>query len=142
MSDDDGIDAALEPLLTLTIETRLARTVSGTPLGNRAVFDVVGGRFEGARLSGRVLASGGDWLLRAGERSQLDVRLLLETDDGVTILLRYSGKASQRAGKPRIEVAGVFEAPPGPYDWLNDLQAFGLGVQRPEGIRYHLFRFR
>jgi hypothetical protein len=141
MSEDDSIDAGLEPLLVLTVETRLVRTISGTPLGDRAVFDIVGGRFEGAGLSGRVLASGGDWLLRTGERSQLDVRLLLETDDGVTILLRYSGRASRRAGEPRIEIAGVFEAPPGPYDWLNDLQAFGLGVPLSEGIRYHLFRF-
>ncbi len=96
----------------------------------------------GGRLNGRVLASGSDWVTRSAAGSQLDVRLLLQADDGVTILFRYGGRASERDGLPRIEVAGCFDAPPGPYDWLNSVQAFGLGAPTPEGIDYRFFRFK
>jgi hypothetical protein len=136
-----NIEPTLEPLLVLTVQTTVAHSVIGTPLGDRMIVDVMGGSFEGPRLAGRVPPSGGDWVIRTARGSQLNVRLLLETADGVTILLQYSGKASQVDGKVRIEVAGSFDAPPGPYEWLNDVQAFGLGFPLHTGVRYHFFRF-
>jgi hypothetical protein len=110
-------------------------------LGDRTIVDVVSGTFEGPRLSGQIPASGGDWLIRTPKGSQLNVRLLLETHDGVTILFQYSGKAHQIDGRPRVEVTGGFDAPAGPYDWLNNVQTFGLGFPIPEGVRYHFYRF-
>ena len=138
---DDKIDPTLELLLVLTVQTTVVQSLTGTPLGDRMIVDVVSGSFEGPRLAGRVPASGGDWLIRTPTGSQLSVRLLLETTDGATILFQYSGKASQIEGKPRIEVAGSFDAPDGPYAWLNDVQAFGLGSVIPSGVRYHFYRF-
>jgi hypothetical protein len=132
---------AIELLFVLTAKTTLVRAISGTPLGDRHVFDVEGGSFEGPRLHGHVPATGGDWVIRTASGGQLNVRLLLETHDDVTILLNYSGRAGLRDGKPRIEVAGSFEAPQGPYAWLNDVQTFGLGEALPEGVRYHFYRF-
>jgi Protein of unknown function (DUF3237) len=136
------IEAALEPLFVLTAQTTVVRNVTGTPGGDRTVVDVVSGVFAGPRLNGRIPPSGGDWLTRSQGRSRIDVRLLMETDDGVTILFRYVGKASQVDGTPRIEVSGSFDAPPGAYDWLNDVQAFGLGIVIPDGVRYHFFCFK
>lgn len=136
-----AIEPTLEPLLVLTVQTTVVQSVTGTPLGDRRIVEVLGGSFEGSRLSGRVPACGGDWLIRTATGSHLNVRLLLETADGVTILFQYSGKASQRDGQPRIEVAGSFDAPVGPYAWLNDVQAFGLGFPLPDGVRYQFFRF-
>jgi hypothetical protein len=138
----DSSPPTIAPLLVLEVQTRITCTLSGGPLGDRIVFDVMGGTFQGSQLSGRVPASGGDWLLRVGNRSQLDVRLPLETHDGVIILLQYTGRASQRAGQPRIEVAAHFEAPVGPYDWLNDVQAFGLGRVAGTTTRYDFFCFQ
>jgi hypothetical protein len=134
--------AAIELLLVLTVQTILVRAVTGTPLGDRTVFDIEGGTFAGPRLSGHIPATGGDWLIRTPTASRLDVRLLLETHDGATILFQYSGRACLIDGQPRIEVAGTFEAPQGPYAWLNDVQTFGRGVRIPEGARYHFYRFR
>jgi hypothetical protein len=143
VSDALQIEAKIEPLLVLDVQTQLVSHVLGTPVGDRAAYDIVGGRFEGARLRGLVPASGGDWTTRTSIGSLLDVRLLLRTDDGVTILLRYSGTASARAdGVVRIEVAGRFEAPPGAYAWLNPLQAFGLGAPTPNGVRYQFYHFQ
>jgi len=133
--------AALRTLLQLDIRIKPVQTLAGVPGGERLVYDILGGRFDGPRLCGRVLASGGDWVLRTPGRSQLDVRLVLQTDDGVSLLLRYGGRASQRDGAPRIEVAGSFEAPEGAYAWLNDIQAFGLGAPLADGVRYRFFCF-
>ena len=142
MIETNETAAAVELLLVLTVQTTLVRAVAGTPLGERAVFDIAGGTFEGPRLSGRVPASGGDWLIRTPAATHLSVRLLLETHDGVTILFQYSGRACQADGKPRIEVAGTFEAPAGSYAWLNQVQAFGRGVPLPDATRYHFYRFK
>jgi hypothetical protein len=139
---EDTADPAIELLLILSAQTRSVRSVSGTPLGDRMIYDALGGTFEGPRLSGRVLPTGGDWVTRTRTGSHMSVRLLLETHDGVTILLQYSGRASQNEGKLRLEVAGTFDAPEGPYDWLNDVQAFGHGAVGPEGVRYHFYRFQ
>ena len=141
MTEGNEIPAAIELLLVLTVQTTLVRAVTGTPLGDRTVFDIEGGTFAGPRLSGHIPASGGDWLIRTPTGSRLDVRLLLETHDGATILFQYTGRACLADGKPRIEVAGTFEAPQGPYAWLNDVQAFGQGVRILEGVRYHFYRF-
>jgi hypothetical protein len=142
MTQGNDIPAAIELLLVLTVQTTLARAVTGTPLGDRTVFDIGGATFEGPRLSGHIPATGGDWLIRTPTASHLNVRLLLETHDGATILFQYSGRACLIDGKPRIEVAGTFEAPQGTYAWLNDVQTFGQGVRIPEGVRYHFYRFR
>src|SRR6266702_1949526 len=142
MTEGNEMPAAIELLLVLTVQTALVRAVTGTPLGGRTVFDIEGGTFTGPRLSGRIPATGGDWLTRTATGSLLDVRLLLETHDGATILFQYTGRACLADGKPRIEVAGTFEAPQGPYAWLNDVQAFGQGVRILEGVRYHFYRFR
>ena len=142
MSDDKTTLAAVQPLMVLSAQTKMVRSVPATPLGDRVIFDILGGTFEGTHLSGRVLATGGDWVIRTATCSRLDVHLLLETHDGVTILFHYSGKASQSDGKVRIEVAGTFDAPEGPYGWLNDVQTFGHGVVGPEGVRYQFYRFK
>jgi hypothetical protein len=141
-NDTPSLDAVIEPLFVLTAQTTVLKHVTGTPGGDRMVVDIVSGTFEGTLLSGRIPPSGGDWLTRTSHGSCLDVRLLLETHDGVPILFRYQGKASQRADKPHIEVAGSFDAPAGPYAWLNDVQTFGLGVPLADGVRYHFFRFK
>jgi Protein of unknown function (DUF3237) len=139
MSQQNSIPE-LELLLVLSAQTSLVRTTS-TPLGERMVVDVNGGEFAGPRLSGRVLATGGDWVLRTANGSTMSVRLVLETHDGVNILLQYTGKACVEGARVRIDVAATFEAPP-PYAWLNDVQAFGQGAVTGDITRYHFYRFK
>jgi hypothetical protein len=66
---------------------------------------------------------------------------VLETDDGVTLLLRYGGRASRRGDDFRVEIAARFDAPPGRYEWLNTVQAFGLGFPGADNVRYQIYRF-
>jgi hypothetical protein len=142
MSTEHAILPAIERLLVLSVETTLVKAVTGVPQGDRMIFDVVSGTFEGPRLSGRVLPSGGDWVTRTPTGSRMNVRLVLETHDAAIILFQYSGRTSQDDGRLRIEAAGTFDAPEGAYGWLNDVQTFGRGAVGPDGVCYHFYRFK
>jgi hypothetical protein len=76
------IAADLEPILDL----------GRTPYGERRVIHIVGGRFEGPRLQGRIIPGGADWqILRADGVADLRARYTLETDEGDLILVRSDG---------------------------------------------------
>jgi hypothetical protein len=82
----------LEPLMTIHADLKPPVDHGAGPNGTRLVFDVTGGHFEGARLRGTLLPSGGDWLLLDAEGvGHLDVRITLETDDGARIYVQYCG---------------------------------------------------
>src|SRR5690606_34841105 len=109
----------IELLFELVVQTRPVANLAGVPTGDRTVVDVVAGSFAGPALRGTVAATGGDWLARSPGVSVQDVRLVLETDDGVTVLFRYTGRVTASGTTPRMEVAGTFDAPEGAYAWLN-----------------------
>jgi hypothetical protein len=128
----DSLTLAAERLFTLRADTEAALPVSGLPCGDRIVIDVVGGSFEGPKLRGRVRPSGGDWLLLSSGGARLDVRLVLEAEDGTPILLRYAGVATSKGGGQRADVAGFLDAPTeSPHAWLNGVHVLGFG--RAEG---------
>lgn len=63
-----------------------------TPHGRRRVIPVLGGRFEGPAIRGRILPGGADWqLLRADGTAELDARYTLETDQGALIYVSNRG---------------------------------------------------
>ncbi len=66
----------LAPLMTVHADLKPPAGIGAGPYGTRLVFDVTGGHFEGARLRGTLLPSGGDWLLIDAEGvGHLDVRI-------------------------------------------------------------------
>ena len=79
-------------LFTLTLAVGGMQPIGATPAGNRRIGLVAGGTFEGARLRGKVLPGGADWIVvRPDGVTTLDVRLVLETDDGAAIGMTYRG---------------------------------------------------
>src|SRR6201993_1775977 len=79
-------------LLTLKLAVNGLQPIGETPAGNRRIGLVAGGTFEGARLRGTVLPGGSDWIIgRPDGVTTLDVRIVLQTDDGATIGLTYRG---------------------------------------------------
>ena len=141
-------------LFTLTLEVAGMQPVGATPAGDRRVGLVAGGRFQGVRLSGTVLPGGADWImLRPDGATTLDVRLVLQTDDGAAIGMTYRG---MRHGPPEImdRVARGEAVPPGSYyfrtvvafetaaeryAWLNRIIAVGTGERPPSGPVYDVF---
>src|SRR5881394_3610737 len=66
--------------------------IGKTPGIDRRVGEITGGAFEGERLRGKILTGGSDWqTVRSDGAWTLDVRLVMETDDGHLIGMTYKG---------------------------------------------------
>ncbi len=142
------------PLMTLKLAVNGMQPIGATPNGNRRVGLVAGGTFEGAKLKGTVLPGGADWIIgRPDGSTTLDVRIVLETDDGATIGMTYKGMrhgsadvmAKVNGGEfvdPALyyfRTAVSFETAAPKYDWLNRIIAIGTGSRPPEGPVYEVF---
>ena len=144
----------LEPLMTIHADLKPPVDFGAGPYGARLVFDVTGGHFEGARLRGTLLPSGGDWLLLdADGAGHLDVRITLQTDDGARIYVQYYGvivmneavsKALTQGGataygetyfmtQPRCETGDAR------YKWINSVIAIAEGRVVSGNVEYQVF---
>jgi Protein of unknown function (DUF3237) len=137
-------------LMTLEVAVAGPQKIGAVPHGFRVTAPIVRGRFEGPRLSGKVLG-GGDWtLLRADGVLELDLRLTLETEDGALIHMASFGL---RHGPPQVMAAlgrgeqvdpstyyfrttARFETAHPKYAFLNRLLAASSGDRRASGPVY------
>ena len=144
----------LKPLFQIQAQVAEPQVSSGAPYGDRRFIPVTGGTFEGDRLRGKLPAGGSDCqLLRADGVADLDVRVTLQTDDGAIIYMKGLGL---RHGPPEVMqrlAAGeavdpgeyyfresvLFEAPAGPYGWLNRVLALGTGRRDPARVILDVF---
>ena len=154
--------SALYPLLSAPLTLMTAKLgqpykLGYTPAGDRKVVPVIGGVVEGERLSGKVLPGGSDWaVINAAGILELDVRLVIQTDDGALINCFYKGirhapsDVTQRlsAGKKvdyddmYFRIAPRFDTADPRYTWLNGILTIGIGERLPEGPRYHIHEIR
>ena len=141
-------------LMHLAIDVTEIQQVGDVVVGERRVSIVTGGHFQGERLRGTVLTGGADWLLgRSDGVLNLDVRLVLETHDGVRIGMTYRG---YRHGPPEVierlgrgeavdpgeyyfRTAPLFESPAGDYAWLNRVVCVATGRREPTGPVYDVY---
>jgi Protein of unknown function (DUF3237) len=132
-----------EYLFTLTIESTAvpAALIPDGPQGTRAVATVSGGSFEGPRLRGHLPpVAAGDWVtVRADGTYRLDVRLVLETDDGACVLMTYNGVGRPREGGIDLRTAPTFETGDERYAWLNHVQAVAIGRTGGPGVTYEVY---
>lgn len=144
----------VRPLFVMRLAVKPIVRIGATPGVNRRVGIVTGGSFQGERLSGSVQDGGADWQdVHADGTTALDVRLILQTEDGALIGMRYTGV---RAGPPEVlakidqgqavdpaayylRTAARFETASEPYAWLNRIIAVGAGHREPGGPVYSLF---
>jgi hypothetical protein len=141
-------------LLTLKLVVNGMQPIGETPAGNRRVGLVAGGTFEGPKLRGTVLPGGADWIIgRSDSVTTLDVRIVLQTDDGAAIGLTYRGlrhgpadvMAKVNGGEfvdPSLyyfRTAVNFETASPKYAWLNGIIGIGTGSRPPEGPVYEIF---
>lgn len=93
-----------------------------TPFGDRNLVPITGGTFAGPRLKGKILNGGWDWQLTTKSGCfKLHADYMIQTDDGAIInILNQGTSCRSTTEKPaRILTTPSFEAPVGPYDWLN-----------------------
>ena len=142
------------PLFTMTLQVSGMQPIGATPNGNRRIGLVAGGTFEGARLRGTVLPGGSDWIIgRPDGVTTLDVRIVLQTDDGASVGLTYRGlRHGPAAVMEKINsgqfvdpseyyfrTVATFETAAPQYAWLNKIFGIGTGNRPPEGPIYEIF---
>ena len=132
---------SVEHLFTLTARTGPAATVVGGPHGTRGVTAFASGTFAGPKLRGALAEGlGADWLVARQDGSlRLDVRLVLQTEDGATILMTYSGIGVRTADGYALRIAPQFETGHEDYLWLNTLQAVGIGTPGQDSVTYEVY---
>ena len=115
--------------------------VPSGPHGTRVIVGVNGGTVDGPKLKGTVAHLGADWLtMRADGTAQLDVRIVIHTDDGAAIHCSYKGIMAPHNGAPRIVTAPLFETGDERYAWLNSIQAIAVGAPGAGSVDYDLYQ--
>jgi hypothetical protein len=130
-----------ELLFDIVFERGPATNV-GSPGGNRVVVPVSTGTFEGPKLKGTVIAPSGDAItIRQDGSSVLDLRLLLQTDDGQKILMTCRGIAyAGPDGTLFARIQPLFETGAERYSWLNKVVAVGVFRRVPGKVAYRIYR--
>ena len=81
-----------EPIFRIYAELADILHLGATPYGDRRVINILGGRVEGTRLSGRILSGGADWqIVRPDGVADLCARYTIERDGGARILVASDG---------------------------------------------------
>lgn len=142
------------PLFVFQIDVRPAMIIGATPGHDRRVGEIVGGSFEGDRLRGTILSGGSDWQsLRRDGAITLDVRLLLQTDDGALIGMTYRGlrhgpkEVMDRIARGEkvspseyyLRATPYYETSSEKYDWLNRIASVAYGHRLAGGPIYQVF---
>jgi Protein of unknown function (DUF3237) len=97
------------------------QSLGASALGERFIVPILGGRFEGPRLRGQVLAGGADrQLVRPDGIKELDALYEMQCDDG-TIITVHNRVLIDESATPQRYARSVIQlrAPSGPHEWLN-----------------------
>lgn len=160
-------DADSPPDLAFLFEARVqlhlpATDVGALPDGQRLIYFIKGGTFEGPQLRGRVVPdAGADWIkIRPDGSGLLDVRFCLETDDNALIYVSWQGRVwtpPEDAGyafdveKPDdpsgawryyFRAAPQFETGDPNYAWLNNIIAVTKSRTGDGGPIHRVFAVR
>lgn len=135
----EPLAAALRPLCHATYELAEPIAISTGPSGSRTIGEITGARYEGERLraslKGRAAA---DWaFVEPSGRVLVDARLTLETDDGATILVTYTGRMNAATGG--IYSAMYFETGDPRYEWLTRILGVAKGSFAGERLEYEVY---
>ncbi len=143
-----------QPLFIFQIEVKPPSVIGATPGYDRRVGEIAGGRFEGERLRGKILSGGSDWQsLRSDGTTTLNVRLVMETDDGVLIGMTYLGmrhgpkEVMDRIARGEnvspseyyMRATPYYETASEKYGWLNRIVSVAYGHRMAGGAIYQVF---
>lgn len=123
------------------LDTQPANSIGSLGV-NRVVVPVSGGTFEGPRLKGTVVGPGGDWIIRRPDGSSvLDVRIILQTDDGQKIYMTHRGISyTPKDGEQYWRIVPVFETGAEKYVWINNVVAVGVHRTLPGKVAYRVYQ--
>ena len=143
-----------EPIFRIIAELADILPLGQTPYGERRIINILGGRVEGKRLSGRILPGGADWqIIRSDGVADLRARYTIETAAGACILVNSEGL---RHGPPDV-IARLargedvdpalyyfrtfmrFEAGHDSVLWLNKVLGVGRGKREARAVHLDVY---
>ena len=143
-----------QPLFIFQIEVKPPSIIGATPGHDRRIGEIAGGRFEGEKLRGKILSGGSDWQsLRSDGTTTLNVRLVMETDDGALIGMTYLGMRhgpkevmdrlargeSVSPSEYYMRATPYYETASEKYGWLNRVVTVAYGHRMAGGAIYQVF---
>jgi len=143
-----------DPIFRIHAELADILHLGATPYGDRRVINILGGKVDGPRLSGRILPGGADWqIVRPDGVADLRARYTIETDAGARILVASDGLrhgpadviarvARGEAVDPALyyfRTAMRFETSDPALAWLNRIIAIGRGAREARAVRLDLY---
>ena len=137
----------LQPLGTMIITMGKTLFMPGAPVGSRLVIDFVDIAIQGERLNAKKAAGlpAGDWLsIGPNDVATLDIRFVLETNDGATIFVHGTGRtdSAKFAKGAYCYFAPLFETSDARYAWLNKIQAVARGTAKDNVVTFELAELR
>ncbi|MEI7805309.1 MAG: DUF3237 domain-containing protein [Hyphomicrobiales bacterium] len=139
-----------QPIFTIHAELAEILHFGHTPMGERRVVNILGGRVEGPKLKGRILPGGADWqIVRADGVTSIEARYSIESEDGAHILVTSEGlrhgpaDVMDKLGRGEIvdpklyyfRTVMRFETADPSASWLNRILALVRGVREPRAVR-------
>jgi uncharacterized protein DUF3237 len=149
-------DWMLSPAPIFTVHAELADMVrlGRTPVGERRVIGILGGRVEGPKFTGRVLPGGADWqVIRSDGAADIEARYMIESDDGGRVLVSSEGlrhgpaEVLEKIARgenvdPKLyyfRTVMRFETAEPSLDWLNRILALARGKREARAVRLDVY---
>ena len=136
----------LRPFGTLTIQTDPDGlfTLGTTSVGQRIIQEFLSVRLDSQRVRATMIGkSGTDWLtIDDDQNATIDIRVLLQTDDGALVFATLDGRASwpERLGSGPIYSVVRFESGDERYRWVNQLRLVSKGaVTEGRAVAHEIF---
>ena len=144
----------LRHVCDIDVDVGPIRDLGPTPHGRRRIIPILGGRVTGPRLEADVIPGGADWQYVRGDGVvELEARYAIRTRDGTEIAVTNRGL---RRAPPEImermsrgeavdpalvycRTVPTFEAPTGPYDWLNKSVFLASATRLPDKVQIRVF---
>jgi hypothetical protein len=143
-----------EPIFTVHAELDDILHFGRTPLGDRRVVGIRGGRVEGRKFTGRILPGGADWqIVRSDGAADIKARYTIESENGGRVMVSSEGL---RHGPPEVleqlargetvdpslyyfRTAMRFETSDPALDWLNRVLALARGERQARAVKLDVY---
>jgi hypothetical protein len=144
----------LHHVCDIDVDVGPMRDLGPVPHGRRRIVPILGGRVTGPRLAAEVIPGGADWQYVRGDGVvELVARYAIRTGDGVEIAITNRGlrraapevmarMARGEAVDPALvycRTVPTFEAPAGPYAWLNASVFIASAARMPDKAQIRVF---
>lgn len=154
MDRPEPVKPSLELIARFRVSLGEPLELGPTPWGQRRVIPIVGGDFDGPRLTGTVLPGGADWqVVHADGTAAIDTRYTLRGDDGGLISVATAGVrhgppevlAQLAAGEPvdpsayYFRVSIQYETSAAAYAWLNQIVAVASAIRLVDEVVYDAY---